>query len=164
MPPVLVVAMPCHGALAVKLPTTLTGKPSTLVTVMLAALAVNTPQLPVELATIHVPSVRAGVSVACCEPTTRPMPRPPTRRSLRSITSTFCPAELKPIAVPTLVVPSITWNRPLPRETSVPVRPPEGQAPAARLPLGHDDQVLLAAIANVPVSVAHTALRQPRCM
>ena len=132
--------------------------------VMVVPLVVNTAQSPAEVPAIQVPSVCADVSVACCEPTTRPMPRPPTRRSFRSITSTFCPAELKPMAVPTLVVPSITWNRPLPSETSVPVRPPEGQAPAPRLPLGHDDQVLLAAIANVPVSVAHTALRQPRCM
>src|SRR6185369_5068490 len=164
MPPPLVVAMPCQGTLAVKLPTRLTGRPSTLVTVMVVPLAVNTAQSPAEVAAIQVPSVCADVKVACSEPTTRPMPRPPTRTSFRSITSTFCPAELKPIAVPTLVAPSITWKRPLPSDTSVPVRPPAGQAPAPRLPPGHDDQVLLAAIANVPVSVAHTALRQPRCM
>src|SRR4029078_7902481 len=98
-----------------------------------------------EVAAIQVTSVCADVKVACSEPTTRPMPRPPTRTSFRSITSTFCPAQLKPIALPTLVAPSITWKRPLPSDTSVPVRPPAGQAPAPGVALGADEQALLGA-------------------
>src|SRR6476619_6344050 len=77
--------MPCQGALAVKLPATFTGTPSMLVTVMAVPLVVNKAQSPAEVPVIQVPSVCAEVSVACCEPTTRPMPRPPTRTSLRSI-------------------------------------------------------------------------------
>src|SRR5262245_32156031 len=141
--------MPCHGLLAVKVPVNVpagTATPSMLVTVMSVPLAVNTAQCPVLVPAIQVPLVCADVIVVCCAPTTRPMPSPPVRPSFRSITSTFCPAELKPIAVPTSVVPSITCHRPLPRDTRVPLRPPAGQAPALRSALGHDCQVPLLAI------------------
>src|SRR5262245_59009461 len=165
MPPPLVVAKPSHGELATKLPDTLlTGRPSKLLRVIVVPLAVKTAQWPSLVPAIQTPSVCALVRVACCAPTTRPTPSPPTRKSFRSISSTFWPAELKPIAVPTLAVPSITWNRPLPSDTSVPLRPRDGQGPVPRSAPGHDDHVLLPAITNVPMSVTHAAVRQPRCM